>query len=162
MVMRNTTMKLAFMTLAVAMTAVTPAPAAMFTFGTFAWDENNTPDVKAYLPSGIYSGAIVTSQPATATGSVAFPDSSMDPFNTTIALGNLANTSGGPRALNLPNGNNGVASRSGVVLGWSGGRTLADQAGNDFVVYESGNIGDPELFMVQIGSAASNIFSSWR
>lgn len=137
---------------------------AQFTFAGVTFEQDSTPDLKTALAAGTYSGAIVTATPTTATGSITqFPGSTG--FNNQLALGALIDASNGPRALNLPAGNNGAANRSGVELAWSGNRALQNQTGNDLVVYESGTVAGasraPEAFMIQVRDAATGTWSAW-
>jgi hypothetical protein len=67
----------------------------------------------------------------------------------------------GPRALNLPSGNNGGVSRHGAELSWSGTRGLVNEPGFDVVVYESGSEGEPEGVMVSVRRAADGAWTPW-
>ena len=134
---------------------------ATFSFAGVTFEQLSTPDVRTLLPVGTYDAAVVTSLPTVATGSVAFPDPPTTGFNPALALGALIDASNGPRALNLPNGDNGATQRSGVELCWSGGRGLTNATGDDLVVYESGSALTPEAFMIQVHNATTNTWSSW-
>ncbi|MEZ6141240.1 MAG: cadherin domain-containing protein [Zavarzinella sp.] len=135
---------------------------AVFSFAGFDFEQDSTPDVQTLLAAGTYSGAIVTNVPTSATGSISnFPDSTTG-FTNSLSFGNLVNNTGTVRALNLPNGNNGTANRSGLELSWSGNRGLTNATGDDFVVYESGsNSTTPEGFMVQVRNFSTGTWSSW-
>lgn len=138
------------------------ATPATFSFAGFTFEDTATPDVQALLNPGTYSGAVVTSVPTDAAGSVVFPDQPAVGFVNTNTLGNLLENTGTSRPLNLPDGNNGTTQRSGVTLGWSGGRGLPNLAGDDLVFYESGsNSVSPEAFMIQVFNATTGSWSQW-
>ncbi len=114
------------------------------------------------LAAGTYSGAIVTQLPTGVTGAISGFPSSIVGFDATLSIGNQFNGSSGVRALNLPNGNNGTTQRSGFELSWDNGLILTNEAGSDFVVYESGSNGTtPEAFMVQVHDRINNVWSIW-
>lgn len=139
------------------------ASAQSFTFAGYAWDQSDTPDIVVPLTPGVYSDAVITAEPISATGTITFPDSQVG-FDPGLSLGRKLGYSGSAsRGINLPAGNFGTAARSGVQASWTLGRKLRNQAGADFVVYESAtNAASPEGMMVQVRSAATTFWSRWR
>lgn len=135
---------------------------ATYSFAGFTFEQDSTPDVETFLQPGTVDGAVVTSAPTDAAGSVVFPDQPAVGFNTALTLGTPLNNTGTSRPLNLPAGNNGTNARSGIELSWSAGRGLANQTGDDLVFYESGSTStSPEAFMVQVHNAVTNTWTSW-
>lgn len=134
---------------------------ATFSFAGFTFEQDFTPDEKQLLATGTYNGAEVDSIPGSRTGSVGFPEAPTTGFDPLLALGAILETSGGPRAINLPNGNDGTANRSGVELGWSSGRALLNATGDDLVIYESGSPNAPEAMMIQVRSSSTGTWTSW-
>jgi hypothetical protein len=148
------------------------ASAATFTFATYSWDQDNTPDVGTRLGNSANLGGAIFSSglPGTSAGDVGFPDQAagshaLSTFNTaltTARLTGVAITANTSRPLNLPSGNDGTATRHGVELGWTGGRSFVNGGGDDFVVYESSSSsGAPENPMVRVRFAGTNTFSNW-
>jgi hypothetical protein len=168
----------------VAALAAGPAAAATFTFGGVTYEQDNTPDVLGLLGNGAtVNGAVFSSNNASRiTGSVGFQAASGNDgsgfvgeagFNPALSLGRQAHDQHGLTqsdltsctfacAVNLPSGNNGATTRHGLEVSWSGGRYLANGAGNDFVIYESASTstGD-EAFMVAL-KLSDNSITNWR
>jgi hypothetical protein len=135
---------------------------ATFSFAGVTFDQDFTPDEKQLLATGTYNGAVVDSVPVGDTSSVGFPDAPTTGFDVTLALGHILDASGGPKAINLPNGDDGTDARSGVELGWSSGRALPNLTGNDLVIYESAsNSTSPEAFMIQVRSNSTSTWTDW-
>lgn len=141
-----------------------PVAAQPYSFASFDWNQSDTPDVGLPLNPATYSGAVITANPnSSASGSVGFPLTTAG-FDATLSLGRLLGiASSGTRALNLPAGNVGTSTRSGIVLSWADSRRLRNQLGDDFVVYESGSSSNaPEGLMVQVRNADTQTWSRWR
>lgn len=143
--------------------ASSTALAQAYTFGTYSWDQADSPDQGYALSPGTYSSAVVTALPNAVANTISFPSSTIG-FDGSRSIGRLLGlTSTGTRPVNLPAGNNGTTARSGFELSWSGGRKLPNGAGYDFVVYESGtNSTTPEPTMVQVYNTAQAAWSGWR
>ncbi|MBI1839957.1 MAG: hypothetical protein HYR88_03780 [Verrucomicrobia bacterium] len=111
-----------------------------FTFAGYAFDQRNTPDQGVLLGNGALLGEAQFSAglPRTTTGTIlGFPEASAG-FNGALGLANIVGLGGsGPKAVNLPDGNNGTAMRQGIEVWWSNQRGLPNLPGNDFVVFES-------------------------
>lgn len=115
----------------------------VFQFAGFEFDQRNTPDIARMLGEGVTLGGAIFSAglPTSSTGVIPNFPTPTTGFDGSLGLANLVGlVSGlGPRAINLPNGNSGVATRHGVAVRWSGNRGLANLPGQDFVVYEAGS-----------------------
>lgn len=134
-----------------------------FSFAGFSWDQDDTPDTYTALTPGTHNGAVINSLPSDETGAVGFPESSVG-FLESLAIGDLAGfgNNTGPEALNLPAGNDGTNARSGFDLSWSSGLNLANEAGDDFVLYESAsNSTAEEGLAVQVHDAFTDSWSIW-
>lgn len=152
--------------------ATTPTAAETFSFATVSFNESSTPNELSELGVGTLvggHGVVITTRPLNSgptppTTITAFPDSTLG-FNAALSLGALWERSSPttPRFVNLPDGtNNGTAARAGLALSWTGGRTVANGAGTDFVVFESGaDGGGPDAFMVQVHDAETGVWSDW-
>jgi hypothetical protein len=148
------------------------AMAVSFTFAGQVWEQNSTPDQLELLGNGeTLGGALFSAGTVTRiTRSVGFIATSGNAndgfvgavgFNPDLSLGKQANAQHGltqsdgtgsvfSSAINMPNGDNGSTTRHGLRVSWSAGRMLANGAGDDFIVYESGsNSSSPEGFMVR-------------
>jgi hypothetical protein len=148
------------------------ADATPFTFASYTWDQDDTPDVGVRLGNGVVLGGAAFSAglPNTSVGDVGFPDvpagtHSLSTFDTSLTIARLtgvATTPNTSRALNLPAGNNGTTARHGVELGWTGGRSFINGIGEDFVMYESASSATaPENPMVRVRLAGTSNFSNW-
>ncbi len=134
-----------------------------YSFATFTFDQQDTPDVVAPLANGTFDGAVVTSAAnAGPSIGIGFPTDRTS-FDDARTLGRLIGLyAAGSRGINLPRGDNGSLARSGFVLSWSGGRKLQNLAGDDFVVFESAsNSTSPEAFLVQVYSVTDAAWSDW-
>ena len=131
------------------------AGANEFRFAGYTFDQTNTPDQLTTLASGTPTGqtqVTINSAVGPATASANFPLAPFG-FNSALTIGRLANLTltSGNLALNMPSGNNGTSNRSGFELSWSGGRTLENEVGNDFVIYEaSTTVGTQDAAMIQV------------
>ena len=149
------------------------ASAATFTFASYSWDQDNTPDVGTRLGNGVNLGGAAFSAglASTSAGDVGFPDQpsgshALSTFNTALTTSRLTGVAITPntsRPLNLPSGNDGTTARHGVELGWTGGRSFVNGIGSDFVMYESASSSTaPENPMVRVRLAGTNTFSDWH
>lgn len=182
--------RVAFAAFAAMSFAAAPAFAGPYTFAGVTFEQDSTPDVLAFIPSNsVVAGATFSANKVThITGSVAFVASSIGGggvitpqpgFNPALSLGRQGfaqlgiDQNGGPPtsdannchyacAINMPTGNNGTTTRNGIQVGWTGGRTLGNGSGADFVIYESGSPNAPEGFMVRVGNSSTGNFSGWR
>jgi hypothetical protein len=81
---------------------------------------------------------------------------------------NVLETSG-TKAINLPQSANIGASliRRGIQVGWTPGTNgfalpvLANGAGTDFVIFESGDANQPDALMARVRDAVTQLFSDW-
>jgi hypothetical protein len=141
------------------------ARAVSFTFATYTFDQDHTPDVYTSLVAGNYNGAIINTQAITATSGIAFPDNPVPgSFNKTRTLGVQSGlgTSSSSRGVNLPNGNMGANNRSGFELSWSSGLRIANGAGKDLVYFESASsVTGDEGFAIQVYNATASAWTSW-
>ena len=135
-----------------------------YTFATFSWDQADTPDTyTALAPAGPYNGAVINALPSSATGTITFPDTSVG-FDGTLSIGvnSGIGAAPGPRALNLPSGNDGTNTRSGFDLSWSSGDNLLNEAGDDFVLYESASSSTADEGMaIQVFDVTAGSWSIW-
>ncbi|MGE0745143.1 MAG: hypothetical protein AB7K86_07850 [Rhodospirillales bacterium] len=179
-------MKSIFLAWTILGTALAPsgADAASFTWAGYSFIQESTPDVLGLLGnSAVLGGATFSAGNATGiTRSVGFqaqPGGSagsgftgLPGFLPELSLGRqgfaqqgLSQSDGSnclfACAVNLPDGNDGNTTRHGLDVSWSGGKTLSNGAGNDFVIYESGsNSTSPEGFMVRV-HLVGNGYSDW-
>lgn len=143
-----------------------PAASPSFQFGGFTFNQNDTPNVATVLSSGAVAGghgAVINVGPDAATGNVAFPEDGTG-FDSSLSVGRLIYPAlpSGTLALNMPAGNVGTSLRAGIELSWTGGRTLSNQTGDDFVIYESSsNPGGPDAAMVQVHITGGG-WTQWR
>jgi VCBS repeat-containing protein len=137
--------------------------AQVYSFAGYTFNQASTPDTFVVLTNASYDGAIITSSPASTTIAFAFPDDT-NGFAGNLSIGRLFNAdpTTTPTALNLPASLTGTTDRSGFVLSFGGAGQITNAIGtNDFVVYESGSLGAPEGFMVQVRNAANSVWSRW-
>lgn len=164
--------------------ATQPANATSFTWAGYSFIQESTPDVLALLGnSAILGGATFSLNNANRiTRSVGFQAepggnanagfTGLPGFLPELSLGRqgfaqqgLTQSDGSSClfacAINLPRGDNGLSTRHGLDVSWSGGRTLTNGTGNDFVIYESGsNESSPEGFMVRVHLVGDG-YSDW-
>lgn len=160
-----------------------PAQAIGFTFASYTFEQDYTPDTLALLGSGTNLGgaAFSAGNVTNITQSVAFVAASIGPinpqagFDPSRTLGRQANAQFGLLqpdstscvygcAINMPNGNVGTTVRHGIQASWSGGGQLLNGAGDDFVIYESASgsaVTNREAYMVRLGLADGS-FTPWR
>lgn len=163
-----------------------PAQATSFTFATYTFEQDYTPDTLALLGNGATLGGATFSAGTVTniTQSVAFVAASIGPgttinpqagFDPSRTLGRQANAQFGLLqtdntscvygcAINVPNGNVGTTVRHGIQASWSGGGQLANGAGDDFVIYESASgsaITNREAYMVRLAFADGS-YTPWR
>ncbi|MGV3755793.1 MAG: Ig-like domain-containing protein [Verrucomicrobiota bacterium] len=135
----------------------------LYTFATVTFDQAGTPTILTPLAPGTYDGAVINSEPDdTTTARGGFPDDATN-FKGEYSLGRLFESSTGTTVsgVNLPLGDVGTVTRSGVQLSWENGLSLTNLVGNDFVIYESGGANEPEGYMVQVRGTDSGIWSNW-
>jgi hypothetical protein len=169
-----------------AVLAAAPAGAASFTFASFTFEQDYTPDVLGLLGNGATLGGAgfsagnvtnITQSTAFVASSVVSGVISPQPgFNPALTLGRqgytqqgLVQTTSPPDchygcAINMPNGNLGTTVRHGIAVSWSSGGGLLNGSGNDFVIYESASgsdIASREAYMVRVELAGGG-FSGWR
>lgn len=132
------------------------ATADQFRFAGYTFDQTDTPDQLTAFTSGTtpsgQTAVTINSAVGPVTASANFP-STLFGFNSALSIGRLANLSltSGTLALNMPLGNDGTTKRSGFELTWSGGRTLTNESGTDFVIYEaSSTVGSQDAAMIQV------------
>ncbi|MCE9610741.1 MAG: hypothetical protein K8R23_11155 [Chthoniobacter sp.] len=146
---------------------VQPVSAATFSFAGYSWDQDKTPNILGLIDNGPnLGGAQFTSVSVPSlliTRSVGFLATSgnanagffgVPGFNPTLTLGMQANAQHGlvqpvpynntdgslfSSGINLPAGDNGTIARNGITITWSGGRSLANGPGDEFIIYESGS-----------------------
>jgi hypothetical protein len=142
-----------------------PLAAQSYEFATFTWDQRDTPDRTTLLAPGAYGDVSMTLAPTSATGSPAFPVAPDLVFIDTLSPGAAVepplDDPYGPRALNLPSGNNGTTQRSGFEMSWSNSRVLTNDTGDDLVIYESGSPGAPEGFIVRVHVSGGSWTNWW-
>ena len=158
--------------------------AATYSFAGYNWDQDNTPDTLGLLGNGATLGGAAFSNggPTSITRSVGFVAISGNAnagfvgeagFDPSLSLGRLGSAQQGltqsdgtdsvfSSAVNLPAGNNGSTTRHGLALSWSGGRSLPNGPGADFVLYESGsNSTSPEGQMVRARLQSDGSYTPW-
>lgn len=139
------------------------AQSSSYKFAGVSWRQENVPDLALLLGDGQALGAAKLSAglPDSASSATGFPLPPARNFRDGQSIGRLTvQSKEGPRALNLPGGNDGAASRHGVQLGWSGGRVLPNLRGPDFTIFES-STDEADLFCVRVRSASSQIWTRW-
>ncbi len=140
---------------------------ATFTFAGYSFDDTASPDKASFLAANTtFSGAVVSDTPTSATfAAVNFPDAPAPGFNPNLALGTAFFGGAGPRALNLPSGNDGTTKRSGVLLEYTGQRAIQNGPGSDLLVFESGGktalVANPQAFMVQAFVVDTASYTRW-
>lgn len=150
-----------------------PTADPVFSFAGFTFAETDTPDLVSIVPTGTLAGGygvVITANAGNPTGAASFPDNPSG-FDGGLTLGNQLDGINGnteAKAINLPAGNVGTEVRSAIELGWSGGRTLSNEDGDDFVIYEaSSNPTGPDAYMVQVyveddGNGGGGYWTKWR
>lgn len=163
-----------------------PARAVGFTFATYTFEQDYTPDTLALLGNGaVLGGASFSAGTVTnITQSVAFVAASIGPgttinpqagFDPSRTLGRQANAQFGLLqpdntscvygcAINMPSGNVGTTVRHGIQASWSGGGQLVNGTGDDFVIYESASgsaVTNREAYMVRLAFADGS-YTPWR
>ncbi len=140
---------------------------AVFTFAGYSFDDSAAPDKASFLAANAtFDGALVSDVPTSATfAAVSFPDAPAPGFNSNLALGTVFFGGSGPRALNLPSGDDGTTKRSGVLLEYTGQRAIQNNAGADLLSFESGSktagSSVPEAYMVQAFVVDSGTWTRW-
>ncbi|MDX1948441.1 MAG: LamG-like jellyroll fold domain-containing protein [Pirellulaceae bacterium] len=141
----------------------------------YVFDQASTPDVLVHLTEGPAPGnpvpdgfgALVDSKAFATSSSALAPvaqPGNLTPFDGDLSIGGLsAQTNGATvaRLLNMPSGNVGTTNRSVFQLTWTGNRTLANETGDDFVIFESGTVNAPEAYMVQVHRTDSQTNNGW-
>jgi|688.fasta_scaffold351697_2 hypothetical protein len=164
------------------------ASAATFSFAGYSWDQDKTPDILGLIGGGVNLGGAQFSGgfPTHITRSVGFQNSNpsgsantgftaLPGYDHTLTLGVQANTQHSliqtnpvpnspslfSSAINLPAGNDGSLVRHGISITWSGGRSLANGPGDEFLIYESGsNATSSEGQMVRVRITGDG-YSMW-
>lgn len=163
------------------------AQAVSFTFASYTFEQDYTPDTLALLGNGANLGGATFSAGTVVniTQSVAFVAASVGPggvitpqagFDPALTLGRQANAQFGlvqpdttscvyGCAINMPAGNNQVTPlRHGIEASWSGGRQLVNGTGDDFVIYESSTgtaVSGREAYMVRL-ELGDGSYTGWR
>ncbi len=151
------------------LTVATPdqtVAAPRYAFAGFTFDQTKTPDVVTVIPPGLLTGGdglVINAFPDNPTASFGFPSAPSTGFDDGLTIGNQLSGLNGARAINLPAGDVGVTTRSGIELSWSApAQQIVNQDGIDFVVYESSsNPSGPDGFIVQVHTVGGN-WSRWR
>lgn len=116
-----------------------------YTVAGWTWNPSNA----------VTGGSIISGESAISYFASGFLENEREPFAKQTVGSLLLNQSNS--SLILGNSN----SRAAIELTW-GGRGLANGLGNDFVVYENGDIGAPEGYAVAVRLAGSNTFTAFR
>jgi uncharacterized repeat protein (TIGR01451 family) len=139
----------------------------VFTFAGYSFDDTAAPNKGSFLAANAtFDGALVSDVPTNATSSTLnFPDAPAGGFNSNLALGTAFFGGSGPRALNLPSGNDGTTKRSGVLLEYTGQRALQNNAGPELLAFESGGktavLANPQAYMIQAFVIDTGTWTRW-
>ena len=120
-------------------------PDGTYTVAGWTWNPNNA----------VIDGSIISGSSAISTFPSGFLESEGEPLAKQTVGSLLLNQSNGSLIL----GNS--SSRSQIELTW-GGQGLLNSLGNDFVVYENGDINEPEGYAVAVRIAGSDTFTPFR
>ena len=139
-------------------TSSQPAAAAMFTVGGFSWDDANSVSTVKVVEGKVDGCYSIDSQvPA-----------DFNPGKTLgkILAGGCPEPVDGYSAISLPEGSAAQSpkpnvDRTSVELTW-GDRVLPNLSGNDFVIYEAGNIDGPEGYSVSVRKVGESTFRPAR
>lgn len=158
--MKTTTFLRAVAALAFVTTISTHAQ-DVFTWAGYTFDQRNTPDQANLLGGGVNLGGANFSSGFPTQNGMPYPQFGGPSLDPTLSLARLTGLgSSGTQAVSLPNGNDGNFTRHGIEVTWSGGRTLSNLLGADFVVYESAStIAGTEGVMARAGSGGT--WTSW-
>lgn len=148
----------------VAGTAV--AEPTVYSFGGIRFRQENTPVAATLVGDSANLGGIAFTGglPDTTTQAVGFPSNRSAGFNDSLTLGRqtVATSGAGPRAVNLPKGNDGASARHGVSVTWGMGKGMPNVTGGDIVIFESGeDAGGPDGFIVRVKSASTGQYTRW-
>lgn len=126
-----------------------PATAATFSLGGYSWDAANS----------VTTGKIIQGQEQTSAYAATFSPNEPSVSNTTI--GRLLDSNTAPNnSYSFTLGKDGQT-ESIIELGWGKGMSLANKDGDDLVIYESGNSGEPEGFAVAVKKVGTNVFTNY-
>ncbi len=134
----------------------------VFRFAGQTFDQRNTPNQAALLGNSATLGDARFS-PGVATTTTPgmipnFPENGTG-YNGALGLGQLTGLGAGSRAVNLPSGNDGVRTRQGIEVWWTGFRGLPNLEGADLVIFEAGSsIAAVEGVMIRVHVARTSIF----
>lgn len=120
-------------------------PDGTYTVAGWTWNPSNA----------VIDGSIISGESAISTFASGFLESEGEPLAKQTVGSLLFNQSNGSLIL----GNS--SSRSHIELTW-GGQGLLNGLGNDFVVYENGDINEPEGYAVAVRIAGSDTFTPFR
>lgn len=123
------------------------ALAATFQIGGYEWDAANS----------VTTGKII--QGESQTERFPTPFLSGEPSVKDKSIGKLFGGNNSESSESLDLGNN--SSVSIIELGWGDGMSLANEVGNDLVIYESGSSGAPEAYAVAVKKVGANDFSEY-
>jgi hypothetical protein len=169
-----------------AISSVVPTHAAVVIYGGYTWDQSNDPNNGLQLgvnDDDIRSGAkfgpgdnnnlprtgnitlFIEAQPGAST-SIGYV-SRITQRKTSEAPAKLETT--GTRAVNLPSAADvgGAEIRRGIQVSWNPGTkgftnpVMVNSAGDDFVIWESGNAGQPDALMARVRNAVSRQYTDW-
>jgi hypothetical protein len=159
--------------------------AVVLSFGSESWNQDNAPNIGSQLGvvdnttrSGASFGPI-NNLNHTRTSSITGFIESQPGANTAVGylsriteravagVGPLETT--GTRAVNLPQSANINANiiRRGIQVGWAAGTNglaqpvLGNGLGDDFIIWESGDAGQPDALMARVRDAATQLFTDW-
>jgi len=123
------------------------ALAASFNVGGYQWDAANS----------VTTGRIIQGQQQTNAYNAVFEPAVKDQ-----TIGRLLGTNTDPNSsYSLTLGQDDVT-ESIIELGWGDGMSLANENGNDLVIYESGSNGEPEAFAVSVKKVGASDFTDYR
>lgn len=83
-------------------------------------------------------------------------------FNPSLTLSRFIPKAPFSSALRIPSGDEGGQARQGIELWWGGGRVMGNMPGEDFVVFESGDLSTgPDAWAMRAYIATSGKWSDW-
>lgn len=129
------------------------AHAQTYTVAGFTWNVADSFNVATVVQGTVANGG--ESLPGSALGTA--PEAN-------LSLGRLIGGTGTTliRGATLDGLNTVASPRDIVQLSWNDGRYLVNGAGNEFVVYENGDLGQPEAFAVAVRVRGQSSFSTYR
>ncbi|HEY9850639.1 MAG TPA: hypothetical protein V6D28_14325 [Leptolyngbyaceae cyanobacterium] len=142
-------MGFSFTALGILLAIAQPATAATFSVGGYSWDVANS----------VTTGKIIQGQEQTSAYGASFGPN--DPSVNNRTIGRLIESNTAPNnsySFTLGKDNQ---TESIIELGWGKGMSLANQDGNDVVIYESGGSGEPEAYAVAVKKVGSSGFTNY-